>query len=212
MTAKRSVATLVEALSKDMNNLFNITELKRVQQYAVEVNLDPETANDSLILSDDRKQVHYGDIHQIIPGNPKRLANVAVLGKQGFSSGKVYYEVQVEDRENWELGVVREPVIGNKCVTPTSKDGFWILSLSNSGAYRVSASGNIYLSTDPRKVGVFVGYEQGLVSFYDAESAGPIHSFTNCKFNVKVYPCLNPGYQSQTTPSPQSSVHLVQSM
>ncbi|KAK9536933.1 hypothetical protein VZT92_006678 [Zoarces viviparus] len=47
------------------------------------------------------------------------------------------------------------------------------------------------------KVGVFVDYEEGLVSFYDVKSAALIYSFTGCCFTEKLYPlfcpCLNAG-------------------
>ncbi|XP_039665527.1 E3 ubiquitin-protein ligase TRIM7-like [Perca fluviatilis] len=51
----RAVTHLEETLSEHMKKLFHV-ELKRVQQSAVDVTLDPDTAN--LILSDDGKQVH----------------------------------------------------------------------------------------------------------------------------------------------------------
>ncbi|KAG7328023.1 hypothetical protein KOW79_007967 [Hemibagrus wyckioides] len=49
--------TLNEKLSVTLNEKLRETELKRIQQYAVDVTLDPDTANPFLILSDDGKQV-----------------------------------------------------------------------------------------------------------------------------------------------------------
>uniref|UniRef100_A0A8C6STY9 B30.2/SPRY domain-containing protein n=1 Tax=Neogobius melanostomus TaxID=47308 RepID=A0A8C6STY9_9GOBI len=43
----------------------------------------------------------------------------------------------------------------------------------------------------PDVVGVFVDYEQGLVSFYDADTGALIYSFTNCTFTEKLYPYVN---------------------
>ncbi|GLD73593.1 E3 ubiquitin-protein ligase TRIM11-like protein [Lates japonicus] len=44
----------------------------------------------------------------------------------------------------------------------------------------------------PEKVGMFVDYEEGLVSFYDADTAALIYSFTGCSFTDKLYPFFSP--------------------
>ncbi|TNN22546.1 Pyrin [Liparis tanakae] len=44
-----------------------------------------------------------------------------------------------------------------------------------------------------QKVGVFVDYEEGLVSFYDVEAAALIYSFTGCSFKEKLLPLFFPG-------------------
>ena len=44
------------------------------------------------------------------------------------------------------------------------------------------------LKSQPEKVGVFVDYEEGLVSFYDVDAAALIYSFTGCSFTEKLFP------------------------
>ncbi|XP_038561986.1 E3 ubiquitin/ISG15 ligase TRIM25-like [Micropterus salmoides] len=46
--------------------------------------------------------------------------------------------------------------------------------------------------SQPEKVGVFVDYEEGLVSFYDVDAAAHIYSFTGCRFTEKLYPYFSP--------------------
>ncbi|KAI3371343.1 hypothetical protein L3Q82_023554 [Scortum barcoo] len=48
------------------------------------------------------------------------------------------------------------------------------------------------LFEQPEKVGVFVDYEEGLVSFYDVDAAALIYSFTGCCFTEKLYPYFCP--------------------
>jgi hypothetical protein len=46
-------------------------------------------------------------------------------------------------------------------------------------------------------VGVFVDYDEGLVSFYDVEARVHIYSATGCTFTEPLYPFLNPWYQDE---------------
>ncbi|XP_038832614.1 E3 ubiquitin-protein ligase TRIM7-like [Salvelinus namaycush] len=107
----RVVSQLEETLSKEIKNVC-VADLKKIQQYAVDVTLDPDTAYAKLILSKDRKQVRYGDKKQNPPSNPETFDyHTRVLGKEGFSSGRFYYEVQVKGRTSWGLGMARESII-----------------------------------------------------------------------------------------------------
>ncbi|XP_029605749.1 E3 ubiquitin-protein ligase TRIM47-like isoform X2 [Salmo trutta] len=56
-TVRRAVSQLEETLNKEMEKLPEV-KLKRIQQYAVDVTLDHDTANLYLILSEDGKQGH----------------------------------------------------------------------------------------------------------------------------------------------------------
>ncbi|XP_030608762.1 E3 ubiquitin-protein ligase TRIM21-like [Archocentrus centrarchus] len=190
----RAVDQLKETLRKDMKKLFE-ADLKRVQQYAVDVTLDPDTANPYLILSDDGKQVHFGDEKKNLPDNPERFSEHAlVLGNQSFFSGRFYFEVQVKEKTGWALGVVGESVNRKEVITGSTENGYWtvvvyenICEASDDPPVRLS------LQSDPEKVGVFVDYEEGLVSFYDVGDAALIYSFTGCSFTEKLHPFFCPG-------------------
>ncbi|XP_030267074.1 E3 ubiquitin-protein ligase TRIM39-like [Sparus aurata] len=193
-TVVRAVAQLEETLSKQMKKLLE-AELKRVQQYAVDVTLDPDTAHPDLILSDDGKQVHHDDddIWSFTADNPKRFSQcLCVLGKQSFSSGRFYFEVQVEGKTKWTLGVARESIDRKGKITLRPDDGCWTIWLSNGNEYQ-APSVRLSLKSQPQKVGVFVDYEEGLVSFYDVDTADLIFSFTGCCFTEKLLPLFSPG-------------------
>uniref|UniRef100_A0A671TKD4 B30.2/SPRY domain-containing protein n=1 Tax=Sparus aurata TaxID=8175 RepID=A0A671TKD4_SPAAU len=188
-----AVNQLEETLSKQMKKLL---ELKRVQQYAVDVTLDPDTAHASLILSDDGKQVKHGDVRKKLPGNPLRFNScVYVLANQSFSSGRFYYEVQVKEKTEWDLGVARESINRKGQITLSPQNGHWMIGLWNNNEYYGLADPPVRFSLkhQPEKVGVFVDYEEGLVSFYDVDAAALIYSFTGCCFTQKLYPFFCPG-------------------
>ncbi len=161
----------------------------------MDVTLDPDTAHPKLILSDGGKQVRCGYIRQKLPDNPKRFdPYIYVLGKEGFSSGRCYFEVQVKGKTNWDLGVVRESINRKAILTLTPNDGCWNVILRNGDEYKACEDALVSLSlrVKPQRVGVFVDYEEGLVSFYDVESRYHIYSFTAQVFSGKLYPYFNP--------------------
>ncbi|XP_033985540.1 E3 ubiquitin-protein ligase TRIM21-like [Trematomus bernacchii] len=195
-TVVRAVVQLEETFSKEMKKLLDEAELKRVQKYAVDVTLDPDTAHPKLILSDGGKQVSDGDVKRNLPDNPERFSDrPCVLGKQSFSSGRFYFEVQVKGKTEWTLGVARESINRKGDITLGPQWGNWTIWLRNGNEYRALDGPSVLLSlkSQPQKVGVFVDYEEGLVSFYDVDAAALIYSFTGCSFTEKLYPLFGPG-------------------
>uniref|UniRef100_A0A3Q3IBV4 B30.2/SPRY domain-containing protein n=2 Tax=Monopterus albus TaxID=43700 RepID=A0A3Q3IBV4_MONAL len=191
-----TVKQLKESLSKEMEKLVAKAKLNRVQQFAVDVTLDPKTANPYLILSDDGKQVFYGGKKQDLTDGPERFnPAINVLGKQSFSSGRFYYEVQVEGKSSWDLGVVKESINRKGKIKAEPESGYWTICLRNGDKYKAFAA---YLSVKqpPKKVGVFVDFKNSSVSFFDVDSTDRIHHFADCSFTEKLYPFFSPGLQN----------------
>ncbi|XP_030283013.1 E3 ubiquitin-protein ligase TRIM21-like [Sparus aurata] len=189
-----TVVTAVNQLEETLRKKRKI-ELKRVQQYAVDLTLDPDKAQLYLILSDDGKQVKHGDVKKNLPDNPERFDTCpCVLAKQSFCSGIFYYEVQVKGKTGWDLGVARESINRKGEITLNPQNGYWTICLRNKNEYYAPAEPSVCLSLKcrPEKVGVFVDYEEGLVSFYDVDAAALIYSFTGCCFTQKLNPYFCP--------------------
>ncbi|KAF4111291.1 bloodthirsty-related gene family, member 9 [Onychostoma macrolepis] len=193
-----SVETLRRALTqlqKTLDEKLSQTVLKRIQQYAVDVTLDPDTAHPELILSEDGKKVRHGNIKQYFPDSDKRFDKyMIVLGNKGFSSGRFYFEVQVEGKTQWSLGVAKESINRKGALNLCPESGNWTLWQRNVKEHKACESSPVFLSLSVKlqKVGVFVDYEEGLVSFYDVESRSHIYSFTGQSFTDKLYPSLSP--------------------
>ncbi|XP_073715623.1 E3 ubiquitin-protein ligase TRIM39-like [Misgurnus anguillicaudatus] len=190
-TLRRALTQLQETLNEKLTQAV----MMKMQQYAVDVTLDPDTANPELILSKDRKQVRTGDIQHELSDNPERFNPCpCVLGKEGFTSGRFYFEVQVKDKTRWDLGVARESINRKGKITMTPQNGFWTVALRNKNKYLACADPHVSLrvKVKPQKVGVFVDYEEGLVCFYDVESRSHIYSFTAQTFAEKLFPYFSP--------------------
>ncbi|KAM6908039.1 E3 ubiquitin-protein ligase TRIM39-like [Lycodopsis pacificus] len=196
-TVVRAVSQLEETLSKKIKKLVEAA-LKRVQRFAVDVTLDPDTAHPELILSADGKQVRRGDVKKNLSNNPERFSlEPCVLGEQSLSSGRFYFEVQVKGKTEWDLGVVRESINRKEVIALNPQNGYWTVWLTNGNEYRALDAPSVLLSLKShlQKVGVFVDYEEGLVSFYDVDATALIYSFTGCSFKEKLLPYFSPSHK-----------------
>ncbi|KAK0155050.1 E3 ubiquitin-protein ligase TRIM39 [Merluccius polli] len=191
----RSLDQLEETLNMEMKKL-RAAELKMVQQYEVDVTLDPDTAHPRLILSEDGKQVHDGRVEKNLPDNHKRFKYyLYVLTRQSFSSGRFYFEVQVKNKTQWLLGVARESIDRKGFLKVTPEKGYWnIYFTKDKLVFSDNSDVLLPLRAELQKLGVFVDYDEGLVSFYDVEARVHIYSATGCTFREPLYPILDPGY------------------
>uniref|UniRef100_A0A672Z4H6 Uncharacterized protein n=1 Tax=Sphaeramia orbicularis TaxID=375764 RepID=A0A672Z4H6_9TELE len=193
--ASPSMKTWTEdQLREDMKKVFE-AELRRVQQFSVEVTLDPDSAHRELVLSEDRKQVRHGDGRKKLLDKPQRFSVYCnVFGEQRFSSGRSYFEVQVKDKTKWTVGVARESIDRKGTIPLSPAHGFWTIWLRNGDQYEALDEADVHLrlTSSPQKVGVFVDYEEGVVSFYDADSADLIYSFIGCCFTDRLRPFFSP--------------------
>ncbi|XP_075768878.1 uncharacterized protein LOC142821535 isoform X5 [Pelodiscus sinensis] len=166
----------------------------------VDVTLDPDTANPKLILSEDRKSVRLGDMHQDLPDNSERFDPcIFVLGAAGFIGTRCYWEVEVGDKTGWTLGVCRESVSRKGKVIFTPGNGYWAVWLRDGG-YKacISSLTPLPVSARPSRVGVFLNYEAGEVSFYNVTDRSHLFTFTGT-FSGTLRPFFCPGLNAGGT-------------
>ena len=105
-------------------------KLRWMKKCVVDVTLDPDTAHPDLILSADRRQVRLGETNPNIRDKPGRFDYVVcVLGEEGFSSGRFYYEVEVKEKNRWILGVAKESINRKGPLTRSPARGHWAVGL-----------------------------------------------------------------------------------
>ncbi|KAM9827421.1 uncharacterized protein ACB057_017814 [Neosynchiropus ocellatus] len=186
----RRAVTQLEATFDEMVNNLAKSEIKRIQKYTEDVTLDPDTANPWLQLSQDRRQVRHLGAWQDLPDHADRFDTVViVLGREGFTSGRHFWEVQVGEKDDWYLGVAKSSVNRKGRISVSTSQGYWALAMKKGQGYRVSTSPPLLLNLDRKlkRVGVYVDYEEGQVSFYDTKAQTHIYTM-NDTFTEKILP------------------------
>ncbi|XP_059839417.1 zinc-binding protein A33-like isoform X1 [Hypanus sabinus] len=163
----------------------------------VSITLDVETADPWLEVSEDRKSVRLTETPRDLRDTGKRFTNLScMLGSEGFTSGIHYWEVEVAGNRGWWLGVAAESVERKKWVIPSPETGFWVIEWvsgvtqwdSNVHSDPTSPETRLPVSPILGRVGVYLSYESGTVSFYNAETKSHVYTFTGNKFTEKLYP------------------------
>uniref|UniRef100_A0A3B5AH27 B30.2/SPRY domain-containing protein n=1 Tax=Stegastes partitus TaxID=144197 RepID=A0A3B5AH27_9TELE len=129
-----------------------------------------------------------------LPDAPGRFDSFgSILGLNGFTSGRSYWEVEVANKTGWDLGVARGDANRKGKLTLNPENGYWVTVHYENKKYAALTAPPISLplKEEPQKVGVFVDYEEGLVSFYDVTTQSHIYSFTECSFREPIFPYFN---------------------
>ncbi|XP_041927309.1 zinc finger protein RFP-like isoform X1 [Alosa sapidissima] len=202
------VSRLEGLITREMDDLHEtqlkrvqqFTELSKVQQYAVDVTLDADSANAFLQLSEDRRQVCCGQRRQKLQdvgaGRFDRAA--CVLGSEAFAQ-RFYFQVAVGSKSSWDVGVASEAVTRKGKVKATPETGYWTVALRRGAGLVAKETNPVPLAAGAglQMVGVFVDYPRGVVSFYDVTSMSHLYSFTGQRFTGRLRPLLSPGQREK---------------
>ncbi|XP_077779203.1 zinc finger protein RFP-like [Podarcis muralis] len=150
------------------------------------VTLDPDTAHPMLILSEDGKSVRWGDKPQALPDNPERFSDQpCVLGREGFTTGRHFWEVTVGSGEDWVLGVARKSVERKDYFNFNPEGGIWAVEKLGEMYWACTSPkySPLSLRKKPRRIRVTLDYEGGRVSFSGADSGAELYMFSGASFS-----------------------------
>lgn len=155
----------------------------------VEVTLDLDTANPDLLISSDEKRMRCGYERKDIPNFHQRFDGWwCAVGMEGLGSGRHYWEAEVGERD-WRLGVAKESALRKGFKSLNTDTGYLSLRLERGSELKALTvpftSLPPYLI--PEKVGIYLDYDHGQLSFYDVDKHIHIYTYNEC-FKEKLYP------------------------
>ncbi|XP_015742575.1 E3 ubiquitin-protein ligase TRIM39-like [Coturnix japonica] len=181
---KKDLQMLREDLEERVAKASERSEFKEsmleVENQAVDVTLNADTAHCRLKVSEDGKSVNDTGVIRKVPDREERFdSHLFVLGKEGYTYGRYYWVVDVRRRKNWILGVASESVARKGTVTLSPKNGFWVIALADGQEYwaytdpwtRLTVSGR------PQKIGIFLNISANKLSFYNAKMKTALYTF-----------------------------------
>ncbi|XP_041813757.1 E3 ubiquitin-protein ligase TRIM47 isoform X2 [Chelmon rostratus] len=118
---------------RDLKRNKPVSGHKKARVYMEDVMLNPVTAYPFLILSEDRKQVKRGEKLQFYRNSQQRFdVWSCVIAKEGFSTGRHYWEVSVGESKDWKLGVVSESAQRKGLFDMSPANGYYAIWWSGS--------------------------------------------------------------------------------
>ncbi|XP_038546047.1 probable E3 ubiquitin-protein ligase TRIML1 isoform X2 [Canis lupus familiaris] len=184
--------------------LCRITGMREMlKKFSTDITLDPATANAYLVLSEDLKSVRHGGIRQHLPDNPERFDQSAtVLGAQIFTCGRHYWEVEVGNKTEWEVGICKDSVSRKGNLPKPPGDLFSLIGLKIGDDYSLWVSSPLkgqHVRDPVHKVGVFLDYESGHIAFYNVTDESLIYSFPPTSFQEALRPIFSPCLPNEGT-------------
>ncbi|KAM6999923.1 NLR family CARD domain-containing protein 3-like [Tautogolabrus adspersus] len=165
-----------------------------LRKYSCELKLDPNTANRWVFLSEGNRKAEVVSQELPYPDHPDRFDFVfSVLCDRGFK-GRHYWEVE---REGWvAIGVTYKGIKrkGDDIECRLGRNNTsWSLFATSSlvSAWHNDGSKTIYIPPEflPKRVGVYLDWHAGTLSFYRVSSDSFIHLHTfHATFTEALYP------------------------
>ncbi|XP_071003689.1 NLR family CARD domain-containing protein 3-like [Oncorhynchus clarkii lewisi] len=175
-----------------------------LRKYVCDLTLDLNTVNRHLSLSEENRKVTCRREEQPYPDHPERFEDCRqVLFKEGLT-GRCYWEVERSGRA--DIGVTYKGISrrgrGDDCGLGYN-DKSWSLTCSDN-SYRARHNNILTTidvsSTSSHRVGVYLDWPAGTLSFYRASSDTLTHLNTfTCTFTEPLYPGFWVQYESSVS-------------
>ncbi|XP_027001816.1 E3 ubiquitin/ISG15 ligase TRIM25-like [Tachysurus fulvidraco] len=177
---------------KDLRKFKSGSSIKKVKGYLEDLSLNPVTAYPFLILSEDRKQLKRGEKLQFFRNSPQRFdVWSCITAKEGYDTGRHYWEVSVGDNKDWKVGVVRDSAQRKGLFDMSPSNGYYVLwwSTNHLRALTSPPLSKVKINGRLRYLGVYIDCDEGHVIFFNAKTGSEMYSFTTeGAFNERMFP------------------------
>ncbi|XP_065610060.1 zinc finger protein RFP-like [Cyrtonyx montezumae] len=147
------------------------------------VSLDPTTAHPQLAVSEDGRSVRWEDAQRDVV-DEEFGTDPFVLGREGITSGRCCWEVEVTPKGSWAVGVAKESLKRREESGESPEIELWSMGFCEGQFWALSSFERMTLPQIhiPRRVRVTLDYEGGQVAFFDADKRALIFVFPSASF------------------------------
>ncbi|XP_033024368.1 butyrophilin subfamily 3 member A2-like [Lacerta agilis] len=177
-------------------------KVKRAQEYAVAVTLDSYYKHPDISISEDKERT---SLQPLTPGEgATALGTQIFVGKEGYAAGKHYWEVEVGEMLDWELGVMTQAErdkFREKRVVKSFQEGCWALRSSQGKLFSVPCEKEIEKKVHQSYsvIGLLLDQEKWEILFYSASNDKFLIDSIPIKSTDKLYPFFDYGSASENS-------------
>ncbi|XP_027387357.1 tripartite motif-containing protein 64C-like [Bos indicus x Bos taurus] len=168
--------------------------LDMLNNFRVDNILSQTTTIHHAILDD--ASVMFSDNDHGASRQPRVVEGVVSWEAQAFSSGRHYWEVFVTQSSSWILGVSKDILVSDTNFSIYSEEAFVLFSKKMNDHYILFTNSLPlvqFVKKPLSRIGVFLDYDNGAVSCYDAFRSSFIYSFLPSSLSSPLKPFLSLG-------------------
>ncbi|KAM4043645.1 LOW QUALITY PROTEIN: E3 ubiquitin/ISG15 ligase TRIM25-like [Anomaloglossus baeobatrachus] len=175
---------LISHITHKLSDILRDVNVTFYVQDPVDIILDVNTADNNLQISDDLKMATWTQIKQSRPETNCRFQNFQVLSSTRIFSGRLYWDVEISDSEEWSVGMCYPRIDRRGCQSyiGDNKKSWCLHGEQNSIQYSVIHDNKVIVLPSfifRKKFRMCLDYEAGQLSFYELrDPIRHLHTFS----------------------------------
>ncbi|XP_049745619.1 tripartite motif-containing protein 43-like [Elephas maximus indicus] len=171
--------------------------IDRFRQFRVEISFRYEISSQNIMVFDDVRSLRLRRDLQEVPFPSRRSQYFAAWGDQAFTSGKQYWEIDVDDSWDWAVGVCKDTWLRKNGSLVESENVFLLLCVKDVNRYNLLTTSPVfpqYIEKPLGRVGVYIDFDSRSMSFVNVAKSSLIWRYPACSFNYPLRPFFCTGH------------------
>lgn len=159
--------------------------------------LDNEIVTGHVPVFEDLRRLLAGPDHPVVYDTPPGSKYLLAWGAESFTSGQHYWEVDVAGCCSWAIGFCNDSWARKNDMVLDSEGIFLLLCIKENKQCSLFTSSPLspqYVKRPLGRVGLFLDYDGGFLSFFNVANSSLICRFLSCSFSSPLKPFLCSGH------------------
>ncbi|XP_059961166.1 tripartite motif-containing protein 43-like [Mesoplodon densirostris] len=170
-----------------------------LNRFRVKISFNNEVSSQHIRLFDDARSLKYEHDSLYVALDGRTSKYFAAWGSQGFTSGKQYWEVDVDSSWDWAVGVCKDSWTrkDDGILKESNRDNFLLVCVKEGHHYRLWTTipnTPLYIEKPQGRVGVFLDFDSGSMGFVDVAKRSLLWRYEDGLFTFPVRPFICTGH------------------